>query len=760
MKVGFSIVFSAVGFFLLFCIYKASRSERTIAKNIRHIFSYAFLAVMANVAITLSVSQKVSLIAYGVFFSCIDWILMEILFFVLDFSAVDRRGRRFVKPVLWRLLLGADTLSLLLNYFFRHAFECVAAYTKTGEVYYHPVYGVAYYIHFVICYFLVICILVTLLYKTINTARVYRMKYAFVLSILAFIVLADGVIKIMESVINLSVICYALVAIVLYYFSTVYAPRDLIRQTLSLVIEGLDDAIFIFDEDGNCIHVNNSARTVMRLEQLTLQNIEMSFADWGADREYRGKRGEEYSIAREYGERKVHYKLFFRSLQDEKQRYLGGFFTVQDRTEEINNLEKERYAATHDELTGLYNKQSFYSLVEECLKESPDEEYLIICSDVRNFKIINDVFGAEKGDKLLVRIGRALRLCTKNSEIYARLESDCFALMMRKVDYREEVFTTEAVKLLKIEGNETYAIQLCIGVYEVADRDIPVSVMCDRALMAAATLKGNYGQQVAYYDEALRRNMLKEQELTGELEEAIATEQFKMFLQPQMNGQGQALGAEALVRWVHPLKGMISPGDFIPVFERNGMITKLDYYMWKLACIQLKKWKEQRREDLYISVNISPKDFYFMDVYKAFSGLVENYGISSKNLRLEITETAVMSELEKQQNLIAELRDAGFVVEMDDFGSGYSSLNMLKDIQVDTLKIDMAFLGKTANEERAFKILRMIVELSKQLEIPVITEGVETVEQVNFLREIGCDMFQGYYFAKPMPVSDFEEKYM
>lgn len=760
MKLGYAIGFTIVGIFLLICIYKANRSQRKIARSVRWIFAFAFLAVAANIVITLSVNSKLSLLAYGVFFAGMDWVLLEILFFVLDFANVDSRGRRFVKPALWRLLLTADTLSLLLNFFFGHAFRCEAISMRSGELYFRPVYAAAYYVHLTVSYFLVFFIFITLLYKTMNTARIYRMKYVFVLSVLAVIVLADGVFKLTDSAVNVSVICYALAAFIIYYFAAVYAPRDLIRQSLSMVIEGLDDAIFIFDENGNCIHANDSAGKIMQQEQLTVQSVEMSFADWCADHDYQVNRSEEYTLVREYGERRVHYRIFFRSLQDEGARYLGGFFTIQDRTEEIRNLEKERYAANHDGLTGLYNRQCFYTKAEERLRGDPLGQYLIICSDVRNFKIINDVFGAEKGDRLLVRIGKALRICTKGNEIYARLESDRFALLMRKEDYREEVFATEAVKLLRIEGNENYAIQLCIGVYEVTDRDVPVSVMCDRALMAAATLKENYGKQIAYYDEALRRNILREQELTGELEEAIETGQFHMFLQPQMNGKGEALGAEALVRWLHPVKGMISPGEFIPVFERNGMITKLDYYMWECACRQLKKWKEQGREDLYISVNISPKDFYFMDVYRAFSGLVEKYGVSAKNLKLEITETAVMSELEKQQNLISELREAGFVVEMDDFGSGYSSLNMLKDIQVDTLKIDMAFLGKTEHEERAFKILKMIVELSKQLEIPVITEGVETAEQVKFLRDIGCDMFQGYYFAKPMRVSDFEEKYM
>lgn len=760
MKLMYATGFAVVGIILLFCIYKASHNEKKIAQNIKWIFCHAFLAVVANIVVTLTTNQKLCLAAYNIFYVCIDWLLLDILLFVLDFSGIDSKGRRFVKPLLWKLLLTLDSTSLLLNYFFQHAFKCVPVYTEAGELCFQPVYDIEYYVHLAVAYFLVICSFLTLIYKASKTPRVYRMKYFVVLFILSFIVIGDAVYILTDTIFNTSVIFFALGAIVIYYFAVIYAPKDLMQRTLSMVVQGMDDAIFIFDEDGNCIHVNDSARSIMRIEGLTLQGIEEQFSDWCAKNDYRRERGKEYSIVRTYGERKVHYKMFFRSLLDEKQCYLGGFFTVQDRTEEVSNLEREHYAANHDELTDLYNRQCFYNYVAERLRTDAESDYLIVCSDIRNFKLINDVFGTEKGDRLLIRIGKALRLCTRKDEIYARLESDRFGLLMKKEYFREEVFKSEAAKLLYIEGNEAYPIQLCIGVYEVTDREVPVSVMCDRALMAAATLKGNYRKQIAYYDDELRRSVLREQELTGELDDAIATRQFKMYLQPQMNGEGKMLGAEALVRWIHPVKGMISPAEFISVFERNGTITKLDYYMWETACMQLRKWKEEGREDLYISVNISPKDFFFMDVYKAFTELVAKHGISSASLKLEITETAMMSELERQRKLIGRLREAGFAVEMDDFGSGYSSLNMLKDIQVDTLKIDMAFLGKTDNEDRASKILKMIVELSKQLEIPVITEGVETLDQVKFLREIGCDMFQGYYFAKPMEVSAFEEKYM
>lgn len=202
------------------------------------------------------------------------------------------------------------------------------------------------------------------------------------------------------------------------------------------------------------------------------------------------------------------------------------------------------------------------------------------------------------------------------------------------------------------------------------------------------------------------------------------------------------------------------PGEFIPVFEKNGMIVKLDQYMWEAACKQLRKWKDEGKKDMYISVNISPKDFYFMDVKQVLTDLVKKYNIEPQKLKLEITETAIMTNIDNPVEILDGLRKEGFIIEMDDFGSGYSSLNMLKDIYVDILKIDMAFLRKSSDEERGRKILKTMIQLAKDLEMPTITEGVETLEQVEFLKAMGCKMFQGYYFAKPMDVATFEEKYM
>ena len=253
---------------------------------------------------------------------------------------------------------------------------------------------------------------------------------------------------------------------------------------------------------------------------------------------------------------------------------------------------------------------------------------------------------------------------------------------------------------------------------------------------------------------------MSEQRVVSEFEEAISTGQFHAYVQPQISAEGYITGGEALVRWIHPEYGIVPPSKFIGIFEQTGLICRLDHFMWEQACIQLRKWNDQGLQDCYLSVNISQKDFYLLDVYDIMTSLVKKYTLNPRCLHLEITETAIMDNPYTQLPLISRLREFGFVLEIDDFGSGYSSLNTLKDLKADVLKIDMGFLRGNDHGGRSKTILHTIIKLAKALNMEVITEGVETKEQVRFLTKSGCDIFQGYYFAKPMKLSDFEENYL
>jgi hypothetical protein len=296
-------------------------------------------------------------------------------------------------------------------------------------------------------------------------------------------------------------------------------------------------------------------------------------------------------------------------------------------------------------------------------------------------------------------------------------------------------------------------------VYDISDLEEPVSIMCDKANLASETIKNEYKSNIAYYTERLFESSIEERRIIGEFERAISNNEFEMYLQPQVDSSGNLYGAEALVRWQHPERGLLSPAIFIDVLEKTGFIYKLDRYMWDKAAKKLGEWKKEGKDQYHISVNISTKDFYLVDVYETFVGLVDKYDIDPVNLNIEITETTLMSDFDKNMGIIRLLQNYGFNIEIDDFGSGYSSLNMLKDISADVLKIDMGFLRASENEAKGLDILESIITLAGKLGMKVITEGVETKKQLYMLVEMGCDMYQGYYFSKPIPVDEFEKKY-
>ena len=263
---------------------------------------------------------------------------------------------------------------------------------------------------------------------------------------------------------------------------------------------------------------------------------------------------------------------------------------------------------------------------------------------------------------------------------------------------------------------------------------------------------------VVYYDDKLRNEIIHNQLISNQVKDAIASKQIRPYLQPIVDSRGMLSGAEALVRWIHPEEGFMNPGMFIPLFERNGLIAEVDRYMWRCACEKLSDWKS-RGIGNFISINISPKDLYYMDVVSELKSLVEEHGIDPVKLRIEITESAVMDDAVDIHKAISELRDYGFIIEMDDFGSGYSSLNLLKDMNIDVIKIDMQFLKDSERNMKAGLIIKHIISMSEDLEIDTLIEGVETAKQFENLYAMGCKLYQGYYFSKPVSVEDFEKQW-
>lgn len=746
----------AVAIFICSCVI-GRRDKRPLTKAIRYIMIVA-PCTMTIYAVALIVPTQFSAeLMYAIYYTVSDVLLIFMLFYALKYTNVYEM--RAVQKAFLYSVVAVDGLLMLLNVFTEKVFIFHCGLMEDAGTFF---YGIAergglYNFHRLIIYGMVVLIVLPLVVKIVKSPAMYRKKFWLTLISLLIIIVANVLYLVMRLEIDFSVLTYGIMALAIYYFNVVYVPQGLVEGLLSSSIKSMDDSVVCFDIEGNCVYANSVAYGFFKAE--SAKPFEDYYRERMNGRQLSEAEDADWQETREVNYVKRYYDVSFKRLRDNSDNYVGCFFKMHDETVEMEKLATERFRATHDRLTGIYNKEHFYDVVTNAVREAEPGTYCMVCSDIKNFKLVNDIFGINVGDEVLLNIADALKRLAKPGSIYGRISGDRFAICMPKERFNPDVFAKEIRRIGEKSGTATYRICVHVGVYDIVDKDIAVSVMCDRAYMAIKTIKASLTDMIAHYDEGIRESSVSEQKVTGEFGTALEEGQICFYIQPQVSVRGKILGGEALVRWIHPERGMVSPVEFIGILENTGLICKLDMYIWELACKKLREWKDKGLTDYHISVNISPKDFYFADIYKVFTELVEKYEIRPRNLRLEITETAIMSDFDKQLVLIQRLQEYGFMVEMDDFGSGHSSLNMLKDIPVNTLKVDMGFLRQTSHQERSRTILKTIIALSKQLGMAVVTEGVETREQVDFLTEMGCDIFQGYYFAKPMPVNEFEQKY-
>ncbi len=757
MKLLLGAILTFALFILGYFIYRTYKEKHTHASLVRRILALGLLIVFFNIVSLFTRHEWICVLAYAGYFIAADWMLYYLLRFSISF--IGKRFEDYVKKWLMVLLLFCDSILIAFNNQNSFLYTVTPVEVNTENFFELNITPV-FYAHFFFSLLLATFTLIALFYGSVKAPLFYRKKYFTLDVIIAILVLLH--VFSFSSAVDISIIGYVVAGVSIYYFAFVYSPQKLLPKTLLEVSQHMDIGLFVIDVEGTKLYSNKIADDIFNSNPPLVTKVGKSISDWCKER-YLQTDDEfikDFTFYKADEERII--KIQLQRMRDGNKQLQGGYFTVQDRTEEIANLKREQYLASHDRLTGFLNRDAFYDQVKKHLKWNPGKTFYMICTDIKDFKLVNDFLGSKSGDIVLINYANMLKTHITGAYEYARLNNDIFAILMPKNEFSEDLFPSRDDYSLfeNIDKKVILPIIDYIGIYEITESDISPSVMCDRARMAIQSVKGDLHKRFSYYDNHLRDNIIHEQELINNLKSAIAEGQLQMYLQPQMSSDGKLLGAEALVRWIHPEKGMIFPGDFIPVFERNGLISDVDLYIWECACKLLRKWKDAGRTDLHISVNISPRDFYFLNIYQTFTSLVAKYDLDPKNLKLEITETAVVMDFQRQMDLINRLRRNGFVVEMDDFGSGYSSLNMLKDIYVDVLKIDMAFLKKANDEERSRKILEMIISLSNNLGMPVITEGVETEEQLQFLIDMGCHMFQGYFFSKPVSVETFENTYI
>lgn len=439
-----------------------------------------------------------------------------------------------------------------------------------------------------------------------------------------------------------------------------------------------------------------------------------------------------------------------------KTRAILTFNNINNEMEAIKKLE---IFSSIDRLTKIPNRNTFVEKTQSIIESNPDIKFAIVRFDIESFKIINQLFGTSEGDSILKFIAVKLQEIIEpiKNGTYCRITSDLFAF---SIPYESEELLNSIIDTL-VAAVKMYPlnfdITLSFGIYIAENSEYSVRHMLDRAGVAQKATKNNYKSHVSYFDEALREQEEIEITIVSEMKRALENGEFKIYLQPKVDMRtGEIIGSEALVRWVHPEKGLISPRSFIPIFENNGFITELDYYIFATVSKQLDKWRSEGIPILPVSVNVSRADLYDPNLFPNIVKIVDTYNIPHEFIEFELTESSFISDNHKLVELTYNLQKGGFHVLMDDFGSGYSSLNSLKDIKVDVLKIDINFLPTSTSDERAGKILTSVVSMANALDLKVVVEGVETRDQADFLISIGAYEAQGYYFFRPMPVEEYE----
>ena len=414
-------------------------------------------------------------------------------------------------------------------------------------------------------------------------------------------------------------------------------------------------------------------------------------------------------------------------------------------------------AAEHDQLTNLYNRNFFFEYANRLFIYHPEMKMDAVVVNIEQFHTVNALNGRDFGDSVLKRIGDEIRaFLAENDGIASRVEADRFDIYcVHQEDYRPLLERLQnAVNSISPNVN----IHLRMGIKPWLEGVEPV-LLFDQARAACNMVRGDYTNPLMVYGEDMREREILNQQLLNDLRSAVEERQFLVFYQPKYDVQAnppKLSSAEALVRWKHPKLGMISPGVFIPLFEGNGLISVVDNYVWEEASRQCAEWREKYNFTLPISVNLSRADVFDPTLLSRLTGLIEENRLDYKNIKLEVTESAYTDNAKKVLDVINTLRESGFEIEMDDFGTGYSSLNMLSDMPIDVLKMDMKFIRNIETNETDRRLVKLIVDIAKYLQVTVVAEGVETQKQLDILRNAGCDVVQGYFFSRPLPPEEFE----
>lgn len=774
----YSFVSLMTVFYMIFIIAQILRSKVENKKLLIFPVVVAIIAVLSYSGFLLCGTYLPAVVFNEIYYVCTDWLAFA-LFNLFTAGTTFTSWRKNACKVFFSLSL-IDSVSMLMNTVTKHSFDILSSMTVHEVRFWWIDFSPLHYAHLAFCYVMVLSGFVALVINAVSAPKFYKKKYVLFLVSYMAVILANFHSYTANLTVDYSVILYGVFASFIAVCSIYTFPSLLVGNVMGTVSEAVSDAIIHFDFRGKVIYQNAAAKRLFDSDSGFINANPVDFKNYYLEtheNEIAVKFGVKSGLKSEIkpGLPLGNYSELYTGLDDEKTlRYfkieyqellidglnVGSYLKLSDKTDEKLRYQEERFVATHDELTGLYNRDGFFERIEVQLKRGVFRNPLMICSNIKDFRLINDNFGEQAGDEILVRQASIMEKVAHPTNINARLNDDKFAIFMEKENFDESVFMHEIEKLSQSSDTNAYNLFISIGVYEIQDINEKVQIMYDKAKLAMDSIKNDYQKTFAFYSSNLMDRLLAEKKIINNFENALENGQFEMYLQPIVDEKGDVKCAEALVRWNSPERGIMHPAEFIEVLDKTGLVYKLDKHIGEKSISKISEWKSKGYKIENIAFNMCSKNEYYFDTIAFLKKMVEKYGIEPSSIIIEMKEDSLIDDYEGGSHYFEKIRNAGFKIAIDNFGSGYSSLNMLKDFSIDAIKISADFFSNNDFSDRAGIILSSIIEMVKDLKIEVATVGIETFEQKNFLLELGCKFFQGYLFSRPLSAEEFERKFL
>ena len=693
-----------------------------------------------------------ALILFCVYKVCAIWTYYLAFSFNHAFTNTTKK-LGFIKEFYF-ILCFIDSVLLLANARVNVIFDLVPAHTNAGFFYWGIKYTYRFGFHKLVCAILSFSSLALLISSIVKAPSYNKVKYVTILTSESLVLIANYVFNSLDLPLNISLLMLVASSIFIANYVNKDFSAPVLIGPLSAITESINDVIFCYDSSENLIYANSAAKNVFKKSNDNLENFAKEFRQ-----NFFKNRPSELSLKLDNGEERYYiteYKDFFISNSN-----IGSYLRLQDKTKETLESRRKNYIATHDLLTGLFNRSGFFKKMQEALYQNTFKNPILICTNIKDFKLINTIYSEQVGDSVLQNQTEVMkRLPGHKKSIIGRIADDKFAILMEKQDFDKDIFEEVFNEVSCIIEKTLYNIQIVAGIYEIYDKKDTIQSIYDKAKISLDAIKDSDNQVFSFYNPSMMEKMLKEKDIVNDFEKSLNEKQFSIQLQPVIDKEGNVLGAESVVRWNNPKYEDLTPSSFLDVLERTSLIYKLDVYVWELVAKKLHEWKKRGFADRFISVNVSSKDKFFIDIIKTFSELIKKYDISPQNFKVEIRETAMLENPEKTIAIFSQLKKLGIKVYIDNFGTGFSSLNVLKDFIADGIKMDTSFLSESKVSGKNKIILQTMISMSSNLGMEFIAKGVESENQMLALSKMDCKLFQGFYFSKPLPVKTYEAKYL